>query len=191
MNQETEQAIDYLQKGKVIIYPTDTIWGLGCDPFNQEAVDRIFEIKKRPPSLPLIVIVDSIEMLKTIVPHIHPHLEDILYYNIRPLTLIYENVTKKFARGVTAPDGSLAIRIVRKDFCQKIIHGFGGPIISTSANIHNQPFPRSRKEIDPGILKSADYLYYPPGYCENENEIEPSLIARYCQERKELIFLRS
>ena len=191
MNQESEQAIDHLRKGNVILYPTDTIWGLGCDPSNQEAVDRIFDIKKRPPSLPLIVIVDSIQMLKTIVPRIHPHLEEILYYNIRPLTLIYENIKKEFARGVPAADGSLAIRIVHDEFCKKIIAGFGGPIVSTSANIHHQPFPKSVEEIDPDIMQKADYLYLPQEYKENESAVEPSLIARYCQEKKELIFLRS
>src|SRR5690625_7044431 len=76
MNQETVLAIEHLKKGNVILYPTDTIWGLGCDPNNEEAVKRIFEIKKRPVDQPLILIVDSIQMLKTIVPRLHPHLEE-------------------------------------------------------------------------------------------------------------------
>src|SRR5690625_6288143 len=83
MNQEIVLSIEHLKKGNVILYPTDTIWGLGCDPNNEEAVKRIFEIKKRPVDQPLILIVDSIQMLKTIVPRLHPHLEDILFYNIR------------------------------------------------------------------------------------------------------------
>src|SRR5699024_1192938 len=112
MNQESEQAIDHLRKGNVILYPTDTIWGLGCDPSNQVEVERMFDIYLRPPSLHFFVIVYIIQILKTILPRIHPRLEDILYYNFRPLILIYENIIKEFARGLHAADGSLAIRLV-------------------------------------------------------------------------------
>lgn len=191
MNQETALAIEHLKKGNVILYPTDTIWGLGCDPYNEAAVKKIFEIKKRPANQPLILIVDSIQMLKTIVPRLHPHLEDILYYNIRPLTLIYDQVKKKFAPGVSAPNGSLAIRIVHNKNCQNLLSNFGGPIVSTSANIHTKSFPKSKDEIHPEILKQVDYLYTPSEFEENPSEAEPSLIARYCQNKKELIFLRT
>lgn len=191
MNQETVLAIEHLKKGNVILYPTDTIWGLGCDPNNEEAVRKIFDIKRRPIDQPLILIVDSIQMLKTIVPRLHPHLEDILYYNIRPLTLIYDQVKKTFAPGVAAPNGSLAIRIVHNKSCQNLLANFGGPIISTSANIHNETFPKSKEEIHPDIVEQIDYLYTPPEFLDSSSEAEPSLIARYCQNKNELIFLRS
>jgi|SRR5690625_3472543 len=191
MNQETVLAIEHLKKGNVILYPTDTIWGLGCDPNNEEAVKRIFEIKKRPVDQPLILIVDSIQMLKTIVPRLHPHLEDILFYNIRPLTMIYDKVKRKFAPGVAAANGSLAIRIVHNKYCQNLLMNFGGPIISTSANIHTQSYPKSKEEIHSDILEQVDYLYSPPEFEEFPSEAEPSLIARYCQSKKELIFLRT
>lgn len=190
MNLEIEKTVEYLQQGKIILYPTDTIWGLGCDPFNQEAVDRIFELKERPAGKPLIILVDGVAMLKETITTLHPHLENILEYNVRPLTVIYDDVTRKYADGIAAEDGSVAIRIVRNDFCKQIISRFRHPIVSTSANRSNHPFPKSLAEIHPDIREKADYVVCPPGYKEDEDP-EPSLIARYSPHDKELIFLRS
>lgn len=190
MNQEIEKTVEYLQQGKVILYPTDTIWGLGCDPFNQEAVDRIFELKKRPAGKPLIILVDGVCMLKDTITTLHPHLENILEYNVRPLTVIYDDVTRNYAEGIAAEDGSVAIRIVQNDFCKQIISRFGHPIVSTSANQSNQPFPKSLIEVHSDIREKVDHIVRPSGYTEEEAP-EPSLIARYSPHDKELIFIRS
>lgn len=189
MSQELQNAIDHLKNGHVILYPTDTIWGLGCDPGNQDAVDRIFDIKKRDKSKPLIILVDTLERLRKMVPKIHPRLENTLYYNIRPLTVIFPSSSMKWAEGITAKDGSIAIRIVQNEFCRNIIKGLDRPLVSTSANISDDPFPKSFDEIHPTIKDSVDHIVSPDTE-EHSDEALPSLIAKYSVKQKELVFLR-
>ncbi|GAA5220335.1 L-threonylcarbamoyladenylate synthase [Membranihabitans marinus] len=188
MNREVLNVVEQLNSGRVILYPTDTIWGLGCDPSDQNAVDKIFAIKKRKHNQPLIILVDDIAMLKTIVPNIHPKLENILFYNTRPLTIIFDHPEINYANGITAENGSIAIRIVQDNFCKDVIKTFGKPIVSTSANISQQPFPQKFEDISPEILQSVDYIVdYKP---ENNGDILPSSIAKFSISQKELIFLR-
>lgn len=189
MNQEVRNAIDHLKQGHVILYPTDTIWGLGCDPGNQDAVDRIFTIKKRDKSKPLIILVDSLERLRGMVPKIHPHLENILHYNERPLTIIFPASSVKWAEGITPENGSIAIRIVHNEFCKNIIKGIDRPLVSTSANISDDPFPKTFDEINPTIKDAVDHIV-PPRTEVNPDEALPSLIARFSTKQKELVFLR-
>lgn len=190
MEKNVQEAIEHLQKGHVILYPTDTIWGLGCDPRNQQAVDRIFEIKKRPKDKPLILLVDCIERLRPLVTKIHPHLENILYYNQRPLTIVFPKSRVKWSEGITGENGSVAIRIVRNEFCRKVIQGMDSPIVSSSANLSGAPFPKSFGDIDCSIKESVDYIVD----CDapiNPEDALPSLVARYSAKQKELVFLRS
>lgn len=188
MKRAIHELAENISQGKVVLYPTDTIWGLGCDPKNQAAVDRIFEIKKRAKNQPLLLLVDSIAMLKTIVSKIHPKLENILHYNTRPLTIIFDHVKEKFAQGIAAENGSVAIRIVQNEYCQSVIAHLGHPIVSTSANISQQPFPQKFDEISSAVLEQVDYIsaHKPP---PNEEPL-PSSIARFSIQQKELIFLR-
>ncbi len=189
MNEEVRTAVEHLKQGHVILYPTDTIWGLGCDPNNQEAVDRIFQIKKRDKSKPLILLVDSIERLRTLVPKIHPHLENILYYNERPLTIIFPRSTVRWAEGITAENGSIAIRVVRNEFCRKVIEELDHPLVSTSANISNQDYPRSYEDIHCAIRENVDHIVsWKPDV--SPDEALPSLVAFYSARQKELVFLR-
>lgn len=189
MNEEIQKAIEHVKKGHVILYPTDTIWGLGCDPGNQHAVDRVFSIKQRDKSKPMIILVDSIERLSTLVPKIHPHLENILHYNERPLTIIFPSSTVQWAKGITAENGSIAIRIVKNGFCKKVIEGLDSPLVSTSANISEDPFPKSFDDIHPKIIKEVDHVVS-RNVDRRTEEPQPSLIARYSVKQKELVFLR-
>ena len=139
-----------LQQGKVILYPTDTVWGIGCDATNEMAVSSIYSIKKRKESKSLVILVSSIDMLKHFVDEVPSKVLDVLKKAIKPTTIIYKN-PKGLANNVIANDNTVAIRIAQDDFCKNLIENFGNPIVSTSANLSGNETPRSFKEIDPCI----------------------------------------
>ena len=146
-----------LKKGGNILYPTDTVWGIGCDATNEKAVTNIFHIKKREESKSLVILVNNIEMLRQYVGEIPTRLIDILKNTTKPTTVIYKN-PKGLAKNVIAKDNTVAIRIAQDEFCQKLIKKFGKPIVSTSANISGSPTPSTFKEIDQSILGEVDYV---------------------------------
>ena len=154
---QINQSCSFLQKGKTILYPTDTVWGLGCDATNQVAVKKIYKIKNRSESKSLIILVDGMEMLKKYVNAVPIEIENFLRNASKPTTVIYCHPTG-LAPNVIAADGTVAIRIVQSDFCKALIQAFGKPIVSTSANFSNQPSPSSFDEIDPLLLKQVDYI---------------------------------
>ena len=145
-----------LQKGNIILYPTDTVWGLGCDATNFKAVSNIYQLKKRKESKSLIVLVSSINMLKKYV-HVPKKALDILKKSKNPTTIIYTN-PKGFAKNTIAKDNTIAIRIVQDNFCRKLIKRFKKPIVSTSANVSGEATPISFKEISKPILEGVDYI---------------------------------
>ena len=157
MKAAVENAIKILESGGAIIYPTDTIWGLGCDATSQTAVKKIYKIKNRSESKSLIILVDGMEMLKKYVNAVPTEIEKFLRNASKPTTVIYCNPTG-LAPNVIAADDTVAIRIVQSDFCKALIQAFGKPIVSTSANFSNQPSPSSFDEIDPLLLKQVDYI---------------------------------
>ncbi len=146
-----------LKKGGNILYPTDTVWGIGCDATNEKAVTNIFHIKKREESKSLVILVNNIEMLRQYVGEIPTRLIDILKNTTKPTTVIYKN-PKGLAKNVIAKDNTVAIRIAQDEFCQKLIKKFGKPIVSTSANISGSRTPSTFKEIDQSILGEIDYV---------------------------------
>ncbi|MBL7825757.1 MAG: threonylcarbamoyl-AMP synthase [Saprospiraceae bacterium] len=175
-----------LRKGSVICYPTDTIWGIGCDAFNEHSVARIIEIKGRIPDKGFILLVSSIEMLKRYVPKLHPRIETLLSFHQRPLTVIYER-TVGLPDFVKAPNGSIAIRVATDQFCQELIETFNGPIVSTSANKSGEPFPPTFGSISSEILGTVDYVVK---YRQDDKEPgEPSAIAKL-DRHLELEFIR-
>ena len=176
-----------LQKGGVILYPTDTIWGLGCDATNEKAVKKIYQIKKRELDKPLIVLVDGVEMLKTYVDEIHPRVETLLVLHRRPLTLIHP-AYHSLPNIVSGGQPSIGIRVVQDDFCRELISEFGKPIISTSANISSRPFPRHFGEITSDIFRQVDYIVRHRQ--DDKQPAEPSVVASY-DRNGELNFLRS
>lgn len=157
MKQEVKKSLEALCDGKTILYPTDTVWGLGCDATNADVVAQIFEIKNRNESKSLVVLVDGLEMLKKYVKNISEKVIEILTNSERPTTIIYNNPVG-LAKNVIAKDNTVAIRIVKHDYCQKLITEFGKPIVSTSANISGNATPKSFKEIDKSILDAVDYV---------------------------------
>jgi L-threonylcarbamoyladenylate synthase len=156
-SEDIRQALNVLIKGGIILYPTDTIWGLGCDATNQEAVEKIFKIKKRRESKSLIILVNGFTMLERYVKDIPVIAGEILDVSDKPLTIIYPE-GKNLAPGVCNEDGSVGIRVCNDDFCNDLITRFRKPLISTSANFSEAPSPSQFSEIDEEITRSADYV---------------------------------
>ncbi len=157
MTKEIKEALKVLKSGGTLIYPTDTIWGLGCDATDQTAVKKIYKIKNRSESKSLIILVDGMDMLKKYVSAIPKVIEEFLKTSTNPTSVIYSH-PKGLAQNVVASDDTVAIRIVQNDFCKALIKEFGKPIVSTSANFSQAPSPVSFNEIDPLLLKQADYI---------------------------------
>ena len=151
------QSIEALLNSQVILYPTDTVWGLGCDATNIDAVAKIFKLKSRVESKSLVVLVSSIEMLRTYVDTVPQKAIDIISTTKNPTTIIYNN-PKGLAANAIALDNTIAIRIPSHDYCLDIINKLGKPIISTSANISGESTPKSFSEISLPILEGVDYV---------------------------------
>jgi len=152
MQTEIDKALATLKQGGIILYPTDTIWGIGCDATNPHAITKIFKLKKRADSKALISLVANKEQLKSITKTI-PDLD----ITSSPTTIVYANV-KGLNQNLLAKNGSAAIRIVKDKFCQKLILSFGKAIISTSANISGEMAPKQFSEISGEIKKNVDYI---------------------------------
>lgn len=157
MQQEINKAIDILRKGGVILYPTDTIWGIGCDATNSEAVEKIYKIKQRAESKAMLVLInDSSELDKYVesVPDIAYELIDVA---VKPLTIIYDDAIG-LASNLIASDGSVGIRVTKEEFSNQLCKRLKKPIVSTSANISGEKTPATFREIDNAILDSVDYV---------------------------------
>ena len=154
---EIHKTLDALEKHKTILYPTDTVWGIGCDATDFDAVAKVYKIKQRAETKSLIILVASIEMLQNYIENFPKKAVEILEKATKPTTIIYDN-PKGLAKNCIAKDNTIAIRIVQNDFCQELIRQFGKPIVSTSANISGIPTPKSFSEIGSTILDSVDYI---------------------------------
>jgi len=173
---DIEQCLKVLKEGGLILYPTDTIWGIGCDATNAEAIEKIYALKQRPDEKAMIVLVaDESGILKHVAA---PDLQvfDHLQKTNKPTTVIYEGAIG-FADNLVAKDGSIAIRICNDMFCRHLIKRFRKPIVSTSANISGQPAPKIFADIPPGIKKTVDYIVQ---YRQDDKTIaEPSSIIKW------------
>ena len=154
---ELASALKVLEREQTILYPTDTVWGIGCDATSEHAVSKIFKIKNRANSKSLVVLVNSSEMLQNYIENVPEKVMAVLSKTTTPTTVIYNN-PKNLARNVIADDQTVAIRIVRDDFCESLIRKFDKPIVSTSANISGDTTPKSFKDISKPILHSVDYI---------------------------------
>lgn len=186
MNNEIANSLTILKSGKTLLYPTDTVWGIGCDATSAIAVQKIFEIKQRPEQKSLIVLVDGVEMLKKYIQNIPSNLLALLKTIKKPTSIIYSNPVG-LAKNVVAKDATVAIRIVQNEFCRELIKQFGKPIVSTSANISGEKTPQSFKEIDELILESVDYIVNLHSQDENT---KPSTILKL-EENGEITVLRA
>lgn len=157
MQTEINNALQTLKQGGLILYPTDTVWGIGCDANNPEAVKKIYELKQREDNKALICLVADDRMLKKYIKKIPEVAFNILDVADSPITIIYDDA-QNLAENLIAKDQTIAIRIPNDDFCFQLLRRFNGAIVSTSANISGQPTPKSFKEITPEVLKGVDYV---------------------------------
>ena len=157
---EIDAAVKALKGGDVILYPTDTVWGLGCDATRDDAIQRIFDLKKRDDAKSVIILVSDADMLARYVRQIPPMAIDLLEINDKPMTIIYPEGVGLSAK-VIAEDGSVAIRIPQNEFCVEMIRRFGKPVVSTSANISGEETPGCFAEINAEILDGAEHIVEP------------------------------
>jgi len=156
MQDDIKKALEVLKNGGVILYPTDTIWGLGCDATNDKAVEKIFNIKARDENKSLIVLVNNEQMLERYVDGIPDIAFELVSVSESPLTIIYPK-GKNLAKGVCAADGSIGMRVCRDEFCNQLLTQFRKPLVSTSANFSGKPSPKSFRDIDPDLIDMVDY----------------------------------
>ena len=154
---EIEKALAVLKNGGVILYPTDTVWGLGCDATNAEAVEKINQIKGRQSDKSFIILLDNDTKIQSYVTDVPEVAYDLIEYAEHPLTIIFSNA-KNLAPNVISADGSVGIRIARAEFVQQLLQRFRKPITSTSANISGQPTPAFFDEIDQEVKEAVDYV---------------------------------
>lgn len=157
IQEEINNCIKILKQGGLILYPTDTVWGIGCDATNFEAIERIYKLKQRDESKAMICLVHDFKMLNQHVENIPEVAYDILRYASKPTTIIYDNPIR-VSENLVASDNTLAIRVVKDRFCDPLVRKFRKPIVSTSANISGQPTAKTFKEISDDILKGVDYV---------------------------------
>jgi len=157
LKDEINKTLEVLKSGGIILYPTDSVWGLGCDATNEEAVEKIFALKNRADSRSLIILIDTENKLQSYVSEIPDVAYDLIEYTEKPLTIIYDG-GKNLAKNLINQDGSVAIRIPKHDFCQQLIQRFRKPIVSTSANISGEPTPLNFLQISEKIINGVDYV---------------------------------
>lgn len=174
MQTEINNALNILKQGGIILYPTDTVWGIGCDATNSDAVNKIYTLKQRNETKSMICLVNNIDMLETYIETIPKAVTNIIKQSQNPTTIIYNN-PKRVAKNLVANDNTLAIRVVSNTFCEKLIKNLKKPLVSTSANISGQPTPKSFAEISEQILKGVDYIVNLP---DEKSEVKPSEIIK-------------
>ena len=157
MNEEFKKACEVMQKGGVILYPTDTVWGIGCDATNEEAVKRVYEIKQRSDSKAMLVLVDSPVKVAFYVQDVTSVAWDLIDLTTCPLTVIYDGA-RNLAPNLLAEDGSVGIRVTNEEFSKQLCFRFRKAIVSTSANISGQPAPAVFSEISEEIKQAVDYV---------------------------------
>ena len=157
MNEDLTKSLEVLQKGGIIVYPTDTIWGLGCDATNNNAVQRLYDLKGRAGSKHMLILMENPALLDRYVAEVPDIAWDLIEISTTPLTIIYPGA-KNLAENLIAQDGSIGIRFTREKFTCELIRRFRKPVVSTSANLSGMPSPSVFNEIDEQILKAVDYV---------------------------------
>lgn len=175
-NEEVEIALRVLQQGGVILYPTDTIWGLGCDAMNEAAIQKIYDIKNRPGSKSFIILLADTRDLYQYIAAPDPAVFDFVEAQGKPTTIILQNAIQLPER-LLAVDGSVAIRIVKDDFCRHLIKRLRHPVVSTSANRSGEPSPQQFRDIDYRLKTEVDHVV---SWRQDETTAaQPSRIVRW------------
>ena len=157
VNDQVKKAFESVRSGGVILYPTDTIWGLGCDATNSEAIEKLNYIKKRNSKSPMLSLVRDISMISNYIEEIPKDLKQIISQLNEPSTILYKS-PKNICNLLISDDNRVGFRIVENEFCKLLLKLMNRPLVSTSANLHNETFPKSFKEINEEILKQVDYV---------------------------------
>ena len=175
MIEDIKKACQVMREGGVILYPTDTIWGIGCDATNEDAVRRVYEIKQRQDSKAMLVLVDSSVKVDFYVQDVPEVAWDLIELADKPLTIIYSGA-RNLAANLLAEDGSVGIRVTNEEFSKRLCQQFRKAIVSTSANISGQPSPKSFNEISEEVKSAVDYIV---GYRQEEtSNPKPSSIIK-------------
>lgn len=175
MIEDIKKACQVMREGGVILYPTDTIWGIGCDATNEDAVRRVYEIKQRQDSKAMLVLVDSSVKVDFYVQDVPEVAWDLIDLADKPLTIIYSGA-RNLAANLLAEDGSVGIRVTNEDFSKRLCQQFRKAVVSTSANISGQPSPRNFSEISEEVKSAVDYIV---GYRQEEmSNPKPSSIIK-------------
>lgn len=169
------EALKVLKEGGVILYPTDTVWGIGCDATNEKAVARVYEIKRRCEAKAMVLLAENLDMVARYVREIPSIAIDLVEVNDAPMTIIYPEA-QGLATNVVAEDGTVGIRIPDQAFCQALMHKLRRPLVSTSANISGEPTPKEFKDISPEIKEAVDFVV-PPRFSKDSTG-RPSQILK-------------
>lgn len=178
MNDQIQKCLEVLRNGGVILYPTDTVWGIGCDATDPEAVAKVYALKKRTDSKSLVLLASDMDMICRYVKEVPEMAVQLVEVNDKPMTIIYPGAVsgprpasddaalpksdrRALAFNTVAEDGTVGIRIPMMDFCQQLVHRLGRPLVSTSANISGEPTPKNFAEISPVIREAVDHIVDP------------------------------
>lgn len=168
--EEIQKALEVLRKGGIILYPTDTVWGIGCDATDPEAVAKVYAIKKRSDSKSLVLLASDMDMICRYVKEVPEMAIQLVEVNDKPMTIIYPDAVvgedskrnnNLLAYNTVAEDGTVGIRIPMMDFCRQLVHRLGRPVVSTSANISGEPTPKKFAEISSEVREAVDHIVDP------------------------------
>lgn len=180
MNEAIKKALDVLYNGGIILYPTDTVWGIGCDATNDEAVARIYEIKQREDHKSMLILLDSEAKLDRYVEDVPELAYDLIEMADKPLTIIYDKA-KGLSKNISKDNETVGIRITNEHFSRQLIQRFRKPIVSTSANISGQASPACFSEISEEIKDAVDYVVE---YRQEDEKASPSSIIKLSSDSK-------
>ncbi|MCO6489237.1 MAG: Sua5/YciO/YrdC/YwlC family protein [Phaeodactylibacter sp.] len=185
-NYDLDNALETLRTGGLILYPTDTVWSIGCDATNPRAVSRLRQLKKTDDALGTEVLVNSLDMLRRYVAHLHPRIETLLIYHLRPLTVLYEQ-GRNLPADVLSGNGQVPIRLVQDEYCRHLIGQLGRPLAAAAADLRQGYFPDSFGAISSDVIERVDYVARHRR--SDKAPARPSVVARLSV-RDELEFLR-
>ena len=184
--QDVEGAIATLQTGGLILYPTDTVWSIGCDATDPVAIERICNLRGHRSTEDFEVLVSSLNMLREYAGFLHPKLETLLAYHVRPLTLLL-NGPHILSTRLAGPRNAIAFRLVQDDFCRTLITEYDAPLIATSACLHNFPYPPNFGAVSSVIIEGVDYVIK---FRQQEKQAGEPAVMVQLSERDELVFIR-
>ncbi len=167
-NETLQLAFECLENKGTILYPTDTIWGIGCKTNEPSAIANIYALKNRPDTKSFIILVDTLERLQYHVPHLSESVKNLIAATERPTSIVYYDALH-LPQNLLAEDGSIAIRLVKQEFCQSLIDKMNAPLVSTSANVSGEPSANYFKDISPVIKDGVDYIVNPDLFPDQEN----------------------